>query len=75
MQDTTEWPNEFHMVSKLQNLFTIESGVVENKWHIAKNSDRVAQLNQHGFIWERLQPEWNLFMEGMVTYKSIYGSE
>ena len=61
-------------MSKLQNLFTIE-GVVENKWHIAKNSDRVAQLNKHCFFCERLPPEWNLFMEGMVTYKSIYGSE
>jgi hypothetical protein len=33
----------------------------------------VAQLNKLGFVWERLQPEWNLFMEAMVTYKSIYG--
>jgi len=68
--DTTEWPNEFHGV-KLAKL------VYNRKWwkkHIAKNSDRVAQLNQLGFVWERLQPEWNLFMEGMVTYKSIYGN-
>ena len=67
---TNEWPKEWHGVKLARHIYN-------RKWwkkHIAKNSDRVAQLNKLGFIWERLQPEWNLFMEGMVTYKSIYGN-
>lgn len=46
------------------------------KWwqrHIAKHSNRVAQLNKLNFIWGRLQPQWNIFMEGMSNYYSLYG--
>jgi len=66
---TNEWPKEWHGVKLARHVYN-------RKWwtkHIAKKSDRVAQLNKLGFVWERLQPEWNLFMEAMVTYKSIYG--
>jgi len=66
---TNEWPKEWHGVKLARHVYN-------RKWwtkHIAKKSDRVAQLNKLGFVWERMQPEWNLFMEAMVTYKSIYG--
>lgn len=46
------------------------------KWwqkHIASNSERVAQLNKIEFIWGRLQPQWNIFMEGMSSYYRLYG--
>lgn len=38
-----------------------------------KSSERVDELNQLGFIWERLQPEWNLVLEALVTYHSLNG--
>eukprot|EP00986_Skeletonema_menzelii_P007646 scaffold3016_cov146-Skeletonema_menzelii.AAC.2 len=66
---TNEWPTEWHGVKLARQVYN-------RKWwtkHIAKNNDRVSQLNKIGFVWERLQPEWNLFMEAMVTYRSIYG--
>lgn len=66
---TSEWPKEWHGVKLARHVYN-------RKWwtkHIAKNNDRVSQLNNIGFVWERLQPEWNLFMEAMVTYRSIYG--
>ncbi len=40
---------------------------------IRSNPKRVKELNSLGFVWERLQPEWNLVLEAMVVYKSIYG--
>lgn len=46
------------------------------KWwqrHVAQHKDRVSQLNELGFLWERLQPTWNLFMEGMATYRGLHG--
>ena len=47
------------------------------KWwqrHIASNRERVAQLNEIDFIWGRLQPQWNIFMEGMSHYYRINGN-
>eukprot|EP00579_Thalassiosira_antarctica_P000699 CAMPEP_0201875108 /NCGR_PEP_ID=MMETSP0902-20130614/7169_1 /ASSEMBLY_ACC=CAM_ASM_000551 /TAXON_ID=420261 /ORGANISM="Thalassiosira antarctica, Strain CCMP982" /LENGTH=405 /DNA_ID=CAMNT_0048402093 /DNA_START=186 /DNA_END=1403 /DNA_ORIENTATION=+ len=67
--DTNEYPVEWHGV-KLAKLYNL-------KWwnkHIAQHTDRVAELNQLGFIWERLQPQWNLFMEGISHYRNIYGN-
>eukprot|EP00548_Thalassiothrix_antarctica_P006244 CAMPEP_0194138654 /NCGR_PEP_ID=MMETSP0152-20130528/8395_1 /TAXON_ID=1049557 /ORGANISM="Thalassiothrix antarctica, Strain L6-D1" /LENGTH=288 /DNA_ID=CAMNT_0038836161 /DNA_START=283 /DNA_END=1149 /DNA_ORIENTATION=+ len=42
------------------------------KLHIKYSPDRVAELNKIGFIWERLQPEWNLIFSALITYSSIY---
>ena len=47
------------------------------KWwqkHVKQRPERVAELNKLGFVWERLQPEWNLVLEALVTYASIYGN-
>jgi len=67
---TDEYPEEWHGVKLASTIYTM-------KWwqkHIAQNKDRVAQLSNLGFIWERLQPTWNLFMEGMVNYRNIHGN-
>mmetsp|Transcript_4856 Transcript_4856/g.12195 ORF Transcript_4856/g.12195 Transcript_4856/m.12195 type:complete len:444 (+) Transcript_4856:72-1403(+) len=66
---TNEYPVEWHGVKLARYVYTM-------KWwqrHIAQHKDRVTQLNQMGFIWDRLQPQWNLFMEGMTYYRSING--
>ena len=66
---SNEWPKEWHGVKLARHVYN-------RKWwtkHIAKKNDRVAQLNKIGFVWERIQNPWNLFMEAMVTYRSIYG--
>ena len=51
--------------------------VYDMKWwtrYIKHRPDRVADLNQLGFIWERLQPEWNLVLEALVTYGIMNGN-
>lgn len=65
---TKDFPAEWHQVRL--------SCVYNMKWwskHIKSKPDRVYQLNQLGFIWERLQPEWNLILEALITYSNIYG--
>mmetsp|Transcript_12062 Transcript_12062/g.25468 ORF Transcript_12062/g.25468 Transcript_12062/m.25468 type:complete len:479 (+) Transcript_12062:74-1510(+) len=67
---TDEYPPEWHGAKLSRHIYNM-------KWwqkHIAQHSHRVAQLNQLGFVWERLQPEWNLFMESLVYYSSMYGN-
>ena len=48
-----------------------------NWWknHISskEKSGRVSKLNKLGFVWERLQPEWNIVLEALVTYHSLHG--
>lgn len=66
---TNEYPVEWHGVKLGHYIYNM-------KWwqrHIAQHKDRVAQLNKLGFIWEKLQPQWNLFMEGMAYYRNIHG--
>ena len=63
------YPSELHGVD-------IAGTVYDMKWwqkHVKQQPDRVAELNKLGFIWERLQPEWNLVLEGLVTYGIING--
>jgi len=46
------------------------------KWwssNVASKPERVYELNQLEFVWERLQPEYNLCLEALIAYKSIYG--
>ena len=66
---TKDWPREWHGVKLARHVYS-------RKWwtkHIAEKADRVSQLNKIGFVWERMQPEWNLFISAMATYKSING--
>ena len=64
------YPKEWHSVD-------LASTVYNMKWwqrHVRSNQTRVAELNQIGFIWERLQPEWNLVVEALITYNALYGN-
>ena len=63
------FPKEWHGID-------LSSSVYNMKWwqkHVKSKPDRVAELNKLGFVWERLQPEWNLILEALITYSSIYG--
>lgn len=54
------------------------AGTVYNmKWwqrHVKNQPERVSELNRIGFVWERLQPEWNLILESLIVYKSMNGN-
>ena len=70
---TDEYPVEWHGVKLSHYIYNM-------KWwqkHIAQNKDRskerVAQLNKLGFVWERLQPQWNIFIESLAIYRDKYG--
>ena len=41
--------------------------------NVKQRPERVAQLNRLGFVWQRLQPEWNLVLEALITYSSLNG--
>mmetsp|Transcript_16324 Transcript_16324/g.23027 ORF Transcript_16324/g.23027 Transcript_16324/m.23027 type:complete len:470 (-) Transcript_16324:370-1779(-) len=54
----------------------LASTVYDMEWwqkHVKQNPDHVADLNRLGFIWERLQTNWNLVLEALVTYSSFHG--
>ncbi|CAJ1954562.1 unnamed protein product [Cylindrotheca closterium] len=64
------YPSELHGVDLAGTVYHI-------KWwqrHVKQRPDRVTELNSLGFVWERLQPEWNLVLEGLLTYGTIYGN-
>jgi len=64
------YPKELHGVD-------LAGTVYDMKWwqrHVKQRPDRVTELNSLGFVWERLQPEWNLVLEGLLTYGTIYGN-
>ena len=64
---TDDYPTEWHGVS-------LASTVYNMRWwqlHVRSHPDRVAELNALSFVWERLQPEWNLVLEALVTYSSL----
>lgn len=54
----------------------LSSTVYDMKWwqrHVKRHPDRVSELNELGFVWERLQPEWNIFLEALITYYNLCG--
>jgi len=42
--------------------------------YVAGNATRQAQLRDLGFVWQRLQPEYNLIFEALVAYQRIHGN-
>ena len=62
------YPTEWHGVDLSSTVYTMRWW----KRHIKNRSERVSELNQLGFVWQRLQPEWNLVLEALVTFQSIY---
>lgn len=62
-----DYPAEWHGAD-------LSSTVYDMKWwqkHVRSHPDRVSELNKLGFVWERLQPEWNIVLEAMITYFSL----
>lgn len=65
----SRYPPQWHNVD-------LASTVYNMKWwqkHVKSRPERVAQLNELGFVWQRLQPEWNLVLEALITYSDMYG--
>lgn len=65
----SDYPTEWHGVDLASNVYKM-------RWwqlNVQKHPNRVAQLNKLGFCWERLQPEWNLILEALITYSSLHG--
>lgn len=65
-----DYPKELHGID-------LAGTVYDMKWwqrHVKERPDRVAELNQLGFVWERLQSEWNLVLEGLMAYGTIHGN-
>jgi hypothetical protein len=55
----------------------LASTVYNMKWwqqHVKQKRERVEELNRMEFLWERLQPEWNLVLESLITYSSLKGN-
>ena len=69
-EGSTEYPAEWHGID-------LAGTVYDMAWwqrHVKQKPDRVAELNMMGFVWERLQPEWNLVLEALITYQAIHGN-
>ena len=67
--DDEAYPREWHGVD-------LASTVYDMKWwqnYVKQKPDRVEELNKMGFLWERLQPEWNLVLEALITYSELHG--
>jgi len=67
--NNSSYPTEWHGVDLSSTVYNMEWW----KTHIRQYPDRVAELNRLGFVWERLQPEWNLILGALITYSSING--
>jgi hypothetical protein len=54
----------------------LSSTVYNMKWwlkHVKERPERVKQLTAMGFVWERLQPEWNLILEALIAFLQLHG--
>lgn len=68
VEDKEGYSEEWHGID-------LSRTVYDMKWwlrHVQQRPDRVAELNTLGFVWERLQPEWNLILEALITYRTMY---
>jgi hypothetical protein len=57
--------------------YDLAGTVYDMKWwllHVRDRSERVNELNELGFVWGRLQPKWNLVVEALVHYLTLYGT-
>ena len=67
VEDEINFPKEWHGLD-------LAGTVYDMKWwirHVKEQPERVAELNKLGFVWERLQPEWNLVLEALITYRTL----
>lgn len=62
------FPTEWHGIDL--------SCVYNMKWwqkHVKQRPERVAELHKLGFVWGRLQPEWNIILDALISYYNLYG--
>uniref|UniRef100_A0A7S4EQH0 Helicase-associated domain-containing protein n=1 Tax=Pseudo-nitzschia australis TaxID=44445 RepID=A0A7S4EQH0_9STRA len=67
---SSSYPSIWHGIDLAGTVYTM-------RWwqrHVKNQPNRVSELNRIGFIWERLQPEWNLIFESLIIYKALYGN-
>ena len=67
VEDRINFPKEWHGLD-------LAGAVYDMKWwirYVREQPERVAELNKLGFVWERLQPEWNLVLEALITYRTL----
>ena len=68
---SVDYPTKWHGVD-------LASTVYDMRWwqrHVKSNPERVEELNKLGFVWDRLQPEWNLVLQALMTYAALnYGN-
>jgi Arc/MetJ-type ribon-helix-helix transcriptional regulator len=64
------YPQQWHQMDLASVVYSM------NWWklHIKNRPERVSRLSKLGFIWERLQPEWNLILEALVTFRAIHNN-
>lgn len=65
--ESTEYPSIWHGIDLAGTVYNM-------RWwqrHVQNQPDRVSELNRIGFVWERLQPEWNLILESLIVYKGL----
>jgi len=68
--ESASYPSTWHGVDLAGTVYNM-------RWwqhHVQNQPDRVSELNKIGFVWERLQPEWNLILESLIVYKSLNGN-
>ena len=68
--ESSSYPSIWHSVDLAGTVYNM-------RWwqrHVKNQPDRVSELNRMGFVWERLQPEWNLILESLIVYKALDGN-
>jgi hypothetical protein len=65
----TVFPAEWHGVDLSSTVYNM------NWWqrNVKEKPERVAELNTLGFVWGRMQPEWNMILEALITYSTMHG--
>jgi len=64
---SAEYPKEWHEIDIARTFYDMRWWLM----HVRGHPDRVEELNQLGFVWGRLQPEWNNVIEALMTYKIL----
>mmetsp|Transcript_7310 Transcript_7310/g.21207 ORF Transcript_7310/g.21207 Transcript_7310/m.21207 type:complete len:523 (+) Transcript_7310:258-1826(+) len=68
--ESSSYPSAWHGIDLAGTVYTM-------RWwqlHVKNQPSRVSELNRIGFVWERLQPEWNLILESLIIYKALHGN-
>jgi hypothetical protein len=63
------FPKEWQGIDLPSTVYT------RNWWlrNVKEKPERVAELNKLGFVWERMQTEWNIVLEALITYSTMHG--